>query len=354
MYVVILSNRALVGLSLANHRQCIDDCNAALKVNSQNVKAYFRKAKSLFLLRYFKEALEVCKQCTSLENVAERSLIEIRQLQLQVEEALRDAEAKEKKKLARWKALRNEKMVSFKIARKQSVQMKAPARLLSSSFTFSSPHLLPSSDEISVQEEAIGWSVLLLYPEMRQRDVIQSASQSDMMAEILAIALPEEEESKAVWDERHDYRVSNIICYMRVDGGQLGDTLESFLTYYDELIKSEGEKEEPEDKIDFKGGVYQSAKQMMLISKEEADDLKGKHKEASVGGDNAVVTWLSFHLGASLLTLLQIKGHILIGGILQLLVFPVDSSALISFKEEAKKRGDCFGEIDPYGNTSFR
>lgn len=53
---------------------------------------------------------------------------------------------------------------------------------------FFSPRLEEESDHVI-------WSMLLLYPQYGKLDVIQSIHQEDMLAEYLAMALPEEGEA---------------------------------------------------------------------------------------------------------------------------------------------------------------
>jgi small glutamine-rich tetratricopeptide repeat-containing protein alpha len=51
-------NRALVYLKMKNYNQCMLDCNKALELKSDYLKAYHRRGKALFALNDFKGAYD--------------------------------------------------------------------------------------------------------------------------------------------------------------------------------------------------------------------------------------------------------------------------------------------------------
>jgi hypothetical protein len=62
----IIGNKALAQLNLKNYRTCINVCDEAIEVWPGNMKAHFRKAKSLYMVRRFHEvraAYVLCSVC---------------------------------------------------------------------------------------------------------------------------------------------------------------------------------------------------------------------------------------------------------------------------------------------------
>lgn len=63
----------------------------------------------------------------------------------------------------------------------------------------------------------LAWPVLLLYPQYMQSDFVEACAESTMVAELLAMVFPEEEDSgPAAWDERFEYRASEMEIYLQV------------------------------------------------------------------------------------------------------------------------------------------
>ncbi|KAJ3086626.1 40S ribosomal protein [Quaeritorhiza haematococci] len=57
---ILYSNRAAVNLELKNYRRVLNDCAEAIKLNPQNVKAWFRSARACLELDKISEALDCC------------------------------------------------------------------------------------------------------------------------------------------------------------------------------------------------------------------------------------------------------------------------------------------------------
>ncbi|KAG9508407.1 Peptidyl-prolyl cis-trans isomerase FKBP4, partial [Fragariocoptes setiger] len=60
-------NLALCYLKLGNHQECIQNCNDALKFDSNNVKALFRKGKSYFTVNEYETALPLFEKVLELD-----------------------------------------------------------------------------------------------------------------------------------------------------------------------------------------------------------------------------------------------------------------------------------------------
>ena len=58
---VYYANRANVYIELLKYKNCIEDCDTAIKIDPKFVKSYLRKAKAQHLLRMFTDALATAK-----------------------------------------------------------------------------------------------------------------------------------------------------------------------------------------------------------------------------------------------------------------------------------------------------
>jgi len=59
---VYFSNRAAVNLQLENYGRVITDCDEAIKLDSNNTKAYFRATKAAYGLRKYEDAVKYCEE----------------------------------------------------------------------------------------------------------------------------------------------------------------------------------------------------------------------------------------------------------------------------------------------------
>ena len=56
-----MANRGNAKLEMSDFDGCIEDCDAAIKIDPKYVKSYFRKSKALHFLTRIDEAMEVVK-----------------------------------------------------------------------------------------------------------------------------------------------------------------------------------------------------------------------------------------------------------------------------------------------------
>jgi hypothetical protein len=61
-------------LNLNNYGECIRDSNFAIDLNPNNLKAYFRKSKSLFHLKRFSECIKECDTLLSFDGENKETL----------------------------------------------------------------------------------------------------------------------------------------------------------------------------------------------------------------------------------------------------------------------------------------
>ena len=121
----------------------------------------------------------------------------------------------------------------------------------------------------------------------------------------------------APWDEHDEYHISRVVLYARFDHSTEPDSLESWLTGL-ESIESVAEEEEDEAYV-------------------KAYHLRQK------------ISWLEVPLGMTILQLVQMPHHIVIGGIVHLMVLVRDNQAHAQFIKGIKDRGETLRYIDDEG-----
>lgn len=120
----------------------------------------------------------------------------------------------------------------------------------------------------------------------------------------------------------HDeYHVSRIVVYARFDHSTEPDSLESWLSGL-ERVESLSEEEEEEERY-----------------------VKAYH------ANQQKISWLEVHLGMTVIQLLQMPHHIIVGGILHLIVLVRGNEAHQQFVREVKDRGETISFIDPTTGT---
>lgn len=310
---IILSNRAQSALLLQNYGECLTDANAALSVWPDNVKAHYRKCKALFALKRFTLCLQACDACLHVDGSNKDILL----VRTQCEEAVSKLGRIEAVKTAKAAQLRDDLKVCYELAQRSRVKLQAPESSLPPQLQQLSPHLS--------EEGTVCWSMLLLYPQYNKMDVVQSVVEEDMLAEYLAMVLPEE--NCPPWDDRSEYTVSRIVVYLRVDPAV------AHVTSVEQWVEG------------YFGTITSSTTGVSLL--EEESRYVGSYRRPKK------VQWLECHLGVSVLALLQVPRHVLIGGVLHLVVFPREGPAHVRFMREARAEGDVFGQIDPMGRVTL-
>lgn len=274
----ILGNRAMSSLILCNYGTCCKDSLAAILCWPQNVKAHYRKCKSLVMLRKYELALLACKEAEETCGV-EAQTKEFNDLSSKCTVELKKIEDA---KLARARAIAVERD-KWSVAWKACSQLHVilgythPTNVLQSTDPFAynatvntlstkMPHLDTDTDtdnanvatttststtattttattsatvfdKKAISLSNICWPVLFLYPQHNKLDTIQGASADDMLVEHLAQMFPEEEDEDEVgqgqgqrggggggascgpvvpWDTENEYHVSKLVVYLRL------------------------------------------------------------------------------------------------------------------------------------------
>ncbi|EAS37471.3 tetratricopeptide repeat domain-containing protein [Coccidioides immitis RS] len=201
----VLVNRALCNLEMKNYRSCILDCAAALKINPENIKAYYRSARALLTLDKILEAQDAANRGLALDPT-NKSLLHTAE-QISARKAALDALAAKKRAEAE-----REKRVKVTLAtalRARNIKVretKQPPDLDDANMHLSPDPLSPKSTLVV--------PCVLLYPMHAQSDFIKNFEETQCVRDHLEYIFP------LPWDEKAEYGVDSVDCFMEtVTGG---------------------------------------------------------------------------------------------------------------------------------------
>ncbi len=103
-------NMALCSLKLGNYKECIDNCNLALQLEPNNVKAFYRKACAYIGLAEYEQATALLKKAEELDPQNKEikvKLFEIKKLEKEDAEKQKKFRAMMREKLEKSKAAAN-------------------------------------------------------------------------------------------------------------------------------------------------------------------------------------------------------------------------------------------------------
>lgn len=199
------ANRALCNLELGNYRMATHDCAEALKVNPNNVKAYYRSSMALLKLDKISEAedttvrgLTIDPSNKALKIVSDK--IAARKTVLEAVAARQKAEQERKQ--------RETTLLSTALEARQ-IRVRTTAE--QPNMEDARVHLTP--DPLS-PESTLAFPTMILYPLHAQTDFVKAVSEMDCVADHLEYLFP------LPWDEGNEYQVDSVDCYMEtVTGG---------------------------------------------------------------------------------------------------------------------------------------
>ena len=325
----ILSNKAFAHLGLKNYRTCITECDKALASWPSNMKAHFRKAKALYMLRKYHEvktAYESAVVSAELSDVVNEGITLPADLELVFKNALNE--------IAKEETLRREKIQKKVQRSKDWIEVWEICQQSSVSIAFPQPRdnqqlqlksVFPHYEKgLPKGVESIRWPMLFLYPQYSELDVVQAASPKDMLAAHLAAMFPElgdvqGGEAPVPWDILREYQVSKLVLYLALDSMK---PVKSSDAWKGGLDLYYGETE----------GALEAAK------KSAADNEKQSQKCGA---------YCEVHLGCTLQQVLVCHRHVTSGGLTTLLAFPRGNPAHRKFLKDSTKAGYDFFQLDP-------
>lgn len=326
----ILSNRSFVSLSIKNYRYCIVDAIAALYYWPDNIKAYYRQAKALHDLKKYNDSYQVCNNGLLVDknNKELLQLLSLNQQQLQILENKLTRETKHKNQLhCRWESMWN-LMMENNLSVGYPLNPIKPVNVLNQ-FLF--PH-------IDSESNSLHFPIVFLYPQYGQFDILESVDSSDMIVYQIAAIFPEVDDisdvdSMTPWDLKHEYHVSSLVAYLPLNSCPKINTLEEWKNCFEQLYNLETANRSHSS---------------------DYDDLMQKYNEYLIDYEKKLLysdkaTILEIHLGCTIDMISKIPGHILIGGMINILIFPKDSMAHKSYLQTQKKLQIDVKQIFPDG-----
>ncbi|TPX72699.1 hypothetical protein SpCBS45565_g00019 [Spizellomyces sp. 'palustris'] len=210
----IYANRAAVNLELGNYRKVLNDCAAAITLQPENVKAYYRSAKALLALDKIPEALDCCERGLKVDadNVAlkkeREKVLKRKQVVDEMERRRQEQEAKRKEddlRLQEAIMVRGIKMVSRQQAQRDDEDSDAEEQP-------GIAHPLQGDHRVKLDPVtgALTWPVILLYPQYNESDLIAAFHEEDTFADHLQLMFGEE---RPGWDVEQIYSPDRLEVY---------------------------------------------------------------------------------------------------------------------------------------------
>jgi len=189
-----------------NYRSCNLDCAATLRLNPRNVKAYYRSAQACLALDKIPEAEDACQRGLDVDA----SNAALKALATRIADRKARLEELDRKRREREQRLTLEKSCLAAALRQRGIKIRESKGggpdMEDAVFKLANP-----VDAKSV----LSFPVLLLYPTDAQSDLIKAVQERDSLLLHLEEVLP------LPWDERGEYRVGDVECYMETATGGL-------------------------------------------------------------------------------------------------------------------------------------
>jgi tetratricopeptide (TPR) repeat protein len=199
---VYFANRAAVNLMGENYGNCVSDCKHAIRLDPDNVKAYYRAAKANFALKKWALTAEFVDAGLAVDP-ANAPLLEIRKSVNEALEKQRGIDAAQREKAAKAKAAQNASTQRlFELLGANDVKIGAPNATVPLADAFSTD---PESGELTCR-------VVFLYDEHAQSDTIQAMPLSTTFRDQLDHMFPPNG-AAAPWDVENKYTLNQLELY---------------------------------------------------------------------------------------------------------------------------------------------
>ncbi|KAK3066697.1 HSP70/90 co-chaperone [Teratosphaeriaceae sp. CCFEE 6253] len=185
-----------------NYGSCNRDCAGALRLNPRNVKAWYRAAQACLALDKIAEADDACQGGLDVDptNVALQSLLvkveASRSHRADLDQAREDRKARTIRETATLRLARN-------IAARKTA---SPPEMEDANVKLEDPVNANSTLTIPM---------MLLYPLHAQSDFVKACTEHETVMQHLEYVLP------TPWDEKHEYTLQSVDCYMETLQGGL-------------------------------------------------------------------------------------------------------------------------------------
>lgn len=200
-----LINRALCNLELKNYGSCMRDCAAVLRMNPENVKAFYRGASACLALDKIEQARDACTRGLAVD--AENAAL----LALETKISKRAAHLAELERVRKEREDRRKR-------EEATVKHALAARNIPTRKTAKAPEM--EDAKIALEDpmnaaSTLSVPVMLLYPLHHQTDFIKSFPEDESVGQHLTYIMP------LPWDEENEYTPENVECYVETITGGL-------------------------------------------------------------------------------------------------------------------------------------
>ncbi|KAG6813462.1 hypothetical protein H0H92_010796 [Tricholoma furcatifolium] len=197
----LLCNRAACNLELQNYGSVLRDCSAALTLNAQSSKAFYRSASALLALDRVEEALDCCDRCLAFDPV-NKGVLQLR------ERATKAKAVKDKRKVEKAERLRKEQEAK----RLMDIAFRERNLLLLPKADGSSNPYEPHLDPDDPTGSTLVFPVFFLYPQYATSDVISEFVEDVPFAAHLEAMFPPKVPALD-WDKRGEYVDGQLVVY---------------------------------------------------------------------------------------------------------------------------------------------
>jgi tetratricopeptide (TPR) repeat protein len=240
----LYSNAALCHLQLKNWGHVRDDSTNAVTFNDQNIKAWYRLAKSYQMLQQYEDAGTAIESGLQVDSTN----AELLKLQSTLGDKIRKARiARQKRERIRaervsqikqvWKHCNNNQHLGGKIIRLGRVALVASvsddddyddgqdsADVRESRWHHHFPHTgvlpTPPTSTTTMTAGVWSWPCLFLYPSHSQSDFVKHFNEDEMLAIRMADMFPEidgDQKTTILWDYNNEFQCSKLAVYFEVN-----------------------------------------------------------------------------------------------------------------------------------------
>lgn len=188
-----------------NYRSCIHDCALTLRLNSANIKAWYRSASACLVLDKLPEASDACTRGLEIEpqNIALKTLF------TNISKRKDHLDALEKARCEREER---------KAAKARTLVLALKSRNIPARTTDQAPEMEDATVKLTQpldHSSTLSIPVILLYPLHLQSDFIKAFQETESLGEHLSYIFP------LPWDEKNEYKAESVDCYIETIAGGL-------------------------------------------------------------------------------------------------------------------------------------
>eukprot|EP01133_Synstelium_polycarpum_P014911 gene14911-17631_t len=212
---IFLANRAAVYIEQKNYGKAVKDCQIAIEMNEEYMKAYYRMLRALIALDRNAEAIKIGDR--ALEHAPEDK--EIAALRQQAVAVIERKEKRERELREAVERKKNELETLAKKLRTKKMTLGTPLFNMAQ-YTQSSERTITFELDTFASDGRVGdghFPTVFLYPEYNQSDFIVDFQEGYSFGDHLAYMFPPENKDYALWDIERKYTVDKIEIYFQTN-----------------------------------------------------------------------------------------------------------------------------------------